>query len=97
MIQKPERPYKNLEEFRVLNLNTVGFIDPNAWPCVNCRGQGCEVCGNSGKGTKEACKQAYKAQIDNWKAEVEIYKLYKSALSKLTKEELAVLQACGLK
>jgi hypothetical protein len=93
---KPERPFKNLEEFRASNLDSVGFVTPNTWPCLDCRGKGCEACGGTGYGTKAAVQQAYKAIIDAWKIEVEAYKLlttrYKAALAKLTKEDIALLR-----
>jgi len=93
-MEKPQRPYKSFEEYRTSGL-PVGF-DSGGWPCTQCRGLGCEACNNTGLGTKEDCKQAYKMIIDEWKKDVEVYKAYKAILTKLTKQEIEILKAVGI-
>lgn len=94
MIQKPTKPFKNLEEFRTANLG-MGF-DTHAWPCMACQGKGCDACGGTGIGTRKACQEVYNSIMLEYKCALAAYNgviaLAKSALSKLTKEELAAVK-----
>jgi DnaJ-class molecular chaperone len=60
----------------------------------------CAACGGSGKGTKEACRQAYQKTVDVYRREKAVYdefaRLRRQALKKLTKEEIFVLRELGL-
>lgn len=94
MIQKPTRPFKNIEDFRITNLG-MGF-DTRSWPCMSCQGKGCPVCNDTGAGTKKACQEAYNTIMGQYRCELATYNnivsLAKSALGKLTKEELAAVK-----
>jgi hypothetical protein len=60
----------------------------------------CTACGSSGQGTREACRQAYKAAIERFHAEAHEYKALvqkrKEALAGLTQEEIQALRELGV-
>ena len=60
----------------------------------------CAACGGSGKGTKEACRQAYREALEIFRREKAVYnefaRLRRQALKKLTKEETFALRELGL-
>jgi hypothetical protein len=60
----------------------------------------CAACEGSGKGTKEACRQAYREALEIFRREKAVYnefaRLRRQALKKLTKEETFALRELGL-
>ena len=79
--------------------------DPNDPPCPvegsRCRRTiRCAACGGSGKGTKEACRQAYREVLEIYRREKAVYnefvRLHRQAIKKLTKEETSALRELGL-
>ena len=60
----------------------------------------CAACGSSGKGTKEACRQAYQQIVEAYRQEkVEhdrLVQLRHEALNRLTKDEIAALRELGI-
>jgi hypothetical protein len=60
----------------------------------------CAACGRSGKGTKEACRQAYQKVVEaHRKAKDEYDRLVryrKDALARLTKDEITAFRELGL-
>ncbi len=81
------------------------FYDPNDPPCPveesKCRRIiPCAACGKSGKGTKEACRQAYREVVEAYRQENAEYnrlaRLRREALKKLTKNEIGALRELGL-
>jgi len=60
----------------------------------------CPECRSSGKGTKEACRQAYQKVVEAYQQEKAEYDrltgLRREALQRLTKEEIQVLRELGL-
>jgi len=85
------------------------------YPCLACQGQGfhvrcdlpgqyypvkCEACQGTGKGTKEACRQAYQASLEAYRQEKDEYdrlaRLRREALKRLTKNEIQALREIGV-
>lgn len=60
----------------------------------------CAACGRSGKGTKEACRQAYQESLEAYHQEKAEYdrlaRLRRKTLQKLTKDEITALRELGL-
>ena len=60
----------------------------------------CATCGRSGRGTKEACRQAYHKTVEAYQAEKQEYdrlaRLRRETLQKLTKDEITALRELGL-
>jgi len=103
----PERPYKNLEEFRLKRSR----CRDHKWPCLGCNGHGsivipvrgvstCQTCNGSGKGTKKEIVKAYHKEIQAWKEEVKAWKeeveIRKEALAKLMDHEIRALRKLGV-
>ena len=79
--------------------------DPTDPPCPvegykHVRRIDCPACRGSGKGTKEACRQAYRKSVEAYRQEKDEYdrlvRLRKAALARLTKEEIQALRELGL-
>lgn len=75
--------------------------DPNGPPCPmqgnkHRRLINCTACGGNGKGTKQACRQAYRKALEAYRQEKAEYdhlvRLCREALRKLTKEEAGDLR-----
>ena len=60
----------------------------------------CTACGGSGKGTKEACRQAYQQVVEAYRQEKAEYdrlvRLRRQALQRLTKDEISALRELGV-
>jgi hypothetical protein len=60
----------------------------------------CPACRGSGKGTKEACRQAYRETVDAYCQEKDEYdrlvRLRKAAFARLTKDEITALRELGV-
>lgn len=60
----------------------------------------CDACAGTGRSTRKACAAAYQKVIDEWKKEVTEYDrleaLRKSAIEKLTADEIHAIQELGL-
>jgi hypothetical protein len=60
----------------------------------------CAACGRSGKGTKEACRQAYQKVVEAHRQEKDEYdrlvRYRTDALARLTKDEITALRELGL-
>ena len=60
----------------------------------------CPACRGSGKGTQEACHQAYRKSVEAYRQEKDEYdrlvRLRREALQRLTKEEIQALRELGL-
>ena len=81
------------------------IYDPNDPPCPvegnrHRRTIRCAACGGSGKGTKEACRQAYQKLVEAYQAERREYdrlaRCRKDAIARLTKDETHALRELGL-
>ena len=79
--------------------------DPADPPCPvegyrNVRRIDCPGCQGSGKGTKEACRQAYQEVVEAYRQEKAEYdrlaRLRREALQRLTKDEITALRELGL-
>jgi len=66
----------------------------------NVRHLRCPECQGSGKGTKEACRQAYQANLEAYRQEKAEYdrlvRLRKAALARLTKDDITALRELGV-
>jgi hypothetical protein len=107
---RPQRPYKNFAHFG----RTHGATVETPYPCLTCDGLGwfyreargrcypinCNACGQTGQGTKAACRQAYREALWAFRAEKEEYihrnQIRQQALQKLTAEEIQILRELGL-
>ncbi len=60
----------------------------------------CTSCGKSGKGTKEACRQAYQAILKAYHQEKDEYdrlvRYRKDAIARLSKDEIIALRELGI-
>ena len=60
----------------------------------------CPECRGSGRGTKEACHQAYQKTLAAYRQEKDMYnhlvRLRKAALARLSKDEIRALRALGV-
>lgn len=60
----------------------------------------CAACGRSGKGTKEACRQAHQKSLEAYRQEKDEYdrlaRYRKDALARLTTDEITALRELGL-
>ena len=60
----------------------------------------CAACGSSGRGTKEACRQAYQKIVEEYRQEKSDFDrlagLRREALQRLTKEEIQALRELGI-
>ena len=85
---RPRRSYKNFGLFCLAHGSAFG----NRYPCLACVG--------SGKGTKEACRQAYRKSVEAYRQEKDEYdrlvRLRREALQRLTKDEIEALRELGL-
>lgn len=79
--------------------------DPADPPCPvegdrNVRRIDCPECRGSGKGTKEACRQAYQTSLEAYRQEKDKYfrlvRLRREACQTLTKDEIHALRELGL-
>lgn len=81
------------------------IYDPTDPPCPvegykHVRRIRCTACEGSGKGTKEACRQAYQKVVEEYRQEKadfdQLVRLRKAAIARLTKEEIQALRELGL-
>jgi len=79
--------------------------DPADPPCPvegyrNVRRIDCPACRGSGKGTKEACCQAYQKSLETYRQEKAEYdrlvRFRREALQRLTKDEITALRELGV-
>jgi hypothetical protein len=79
--------------------------DPNDPPCPvegkkDRRTIRCTACGGSGRGSKQACRQAYRQTLEAYRQEKAEYDrlagLRRQALKRLTEAEIAALRELGL-
>ena len=60
----------------------------------------CPACRGSGKGTKDACRQAYRESVEAYRQEKDEYdrlvRLRREVLQRLTKDEIQALRELGL-
>jgi len=79
--------------------------DPTDPPCPvegyrNVRRLQCVECRGSGKGTKEACRQAYQEALEAYRQEKDEYdrltRLRREVLRRLTKDEIEALRELGV-
>jgi DNA modification methylase len=88
---------------------TLRVCRPLGYPCTlieidkgyrNVRRLRCVECRGSGKGTKEACRQAYQEALEAYRQEKDEYdrlaRLRREVLRRLTKDEIEALRELGV-